>query len=169
MGTATGRAGAPIARPRGLAGVPGVVRSVRRVDLVAATPGVTPAQIVLVSGDIHFSYAARVERFAGAPGPEVRQVVSSPIRNALIPHKRGAMRFAITRAGGVVGSKLRRASRGGDTRPGLAVEAGPYFANNMCMIDYGGDSVVAVFKWSTTSDTGDDHVLTEVGRVSLRR
>lgn len=128
-----------------------------------------PASIVVASGDIHFSYAARVERFAGAPGPEVWQVVSSPIRNALIPHERGAMRFAITRAGGVVGSILRRASRGGDTRPGLAVEAGPYFVNNMCMIDYGDDSVVAVFEQSTSSDTGDDPVLTEVGRVSLRR
>ena len=79
------------------------------------------------------------------------------------------MRFAITRAGGVVGSKLRRASRSGDTRPGLAVEAGPYFANNMCMIDYGDDSAVAVVEWSTSSDIGDDPVLTEVGRVSLRR
>lgn len=95
--------------------------------------------------------------------------MSSPIRNALIPHERGAMRFAITRAGGVVGSILRHASGGGDTRPGLAVEAGPYFVNNMCMIDYGDDSVVAVFEQSTSGDTGDDPVLTEVGRVSLRR
>lgn len=79
------------------------------------------------------------------------------------------MRFAITRAGGVVGSILRHASGGGDTRPGLAVEAGPYFVNNMCMIDYGDDSVVAVFEQSTSGDTGDDPVLTEVGRVSLRR
>ena len=38
-----------------------------------------PASIVVAPGDIHFSYAARVERFAGAPGPEVWQVVSSPI------------------------------------------------------------------------------------------
>ena len=79
------------------------------------------------------------------------------------------MRSAITRAGGVVGSILRRAGRGGDTRPGLAVEAGPYFADNMCMIDYGDDPIVAVFEQSTSGDTGDDSVLTEVGRVSLRR
>ena len=37
------------------------------------------ASIVVAPGGIHFSYAARVERFAGAPGPEVWQVVSSPI------------------------------------------------------------------------------------------
>ena len=124
---------------------------------------------MVASGDIHFSCAARVERFAGAPGPEVWQVVSSPTRNALIPHERGAMRFAVKRAGGVVGSILRRASRGGGTRPGLAVGAGPYFADNMCMVDYGDDPVVAVFEQSTSGDTGDDSVLTEVGRVSLRR
>jgi len=126
-----------------------------------------PASIVVASGDIHFSYAARVEQFSDAPGPEVWQVVSSPIRNALIPPERGAMRFAITRSGRVVGALLRRASRGIDTRPGLAVEAGPYFANNMCVIDYCVEGVVAVFEQSTSSDTGDDPVLNEVGRVSL--
>jgi hypothetical protein len=126
-----------------------------------------PASIVVASGDIHFSYAASVDQFADASGPKVWQVVSSPIRNALIPHERGAMRLAITRTGGIVGSLLRRTSRGVDTRPGLSVEAGPYFANNMCVIDYGAEDVVVTFEQSTSSDTGDDPVLTEVGRVSL--
>jgi len=125
-----------------------------------------PTSIVVASGDIHFGYAARVEQFDGTRGPEVWQVVSSPIRNALIPHERGAMRFATTRGGGFVGSLLRRSSRGADTRPGLAVEAGPYFANNMCVIEFGTDRVEAVFEQSTSVDEGDVPDLTEVGRAA---
>ncbi len=121
---------------------------------------------MVASGDIHFSYAARVEQFAGSSGPDVWQIVSSPIRNALIPQERGAMRFAVTRAGGFVGAMLRRASRGVDTRPGLAVEAGPYFANNMRAIVYGAESIEAIFEQSTSSDTGNDPDLTEVGHVT---
>ena len=146
--------------PVSFAAFGGLISSLRARD-------VPPASIVVASGDIHFSYAASVEQVAGSPGPAVWQIVSSPIRNALIPHERGAMRFAITRTGAFVGAALRRASRGVDTRPGLTVEAGPYFANNMCVIDYAQAGAVAVFEQSTISDTGDDPVLTEVGRVSL--
>ena len=126
-----------------------------------------PMSIVVASGDIHFSYAARVAHFAGSGGPDVWQIVSSPIRNALIPHERGAMRFSITRAGALVGGVLRRLSRGPDTRPELDVVAGPYFANNMCQLDYAADGITATFEQSTSSDTGDDPDLTEVGRITL--
>jgi hypothetical protein len=146
--------------PESFAAFDELISSLRASD----TP---PASIVVASGDIHFSYAARVDRYAGSPGPDVWQIVSSPIRNALIPHERGAMRFAITRGGGIVGALLRRASRGADTRPAIAVEAGPYFANNMCVMDYRSGGVVAVFEQSTSSDTGDDPSLHEVGRVDL--
>ena len=131
-----------------------------------------PRSIVMASGDIHFSYAARVPQFSGPDGPDVWQIVSSPIRNALIPHERSAMRFSITRAGGIVGSALRQSSRGPDTRPHLDVVAGPYFANNICLVEYArdeqdGDDIEVVFEQSTSIDDGDDPDLTEVGRVTI--
>ena len=137
-----------------------LVRSVRDAD----DP---PTSIVIASGDIHFSYAARVERFQQSDAPEVWQIVSSPIRNALIPHERGAMRFSITRGGRVVGSLLRRLSRGPDTRPGLEMAAGPFFANNMCELTFGRDDVTAVFENSTSIADGDEPDLTVVGRITL--
>ncbi len=124
-----------------------------------------PRSIIVASGDIHFSYAARVESFE-ADGPDVWQIVSSPIRNALIPHERGAMRFALTRSGARVGKLLRRLVRGVDTRPALDVVAGPFFANNMCEIVYRPDNVELVFEQSTSSD-GDQPDLNEVARLTI--
>jgi len=130
-----------------------------------------PRSILVVSGDIHFSYAARVPEFSTPSGPDVWQIVSSPIRNALIPHERSAMRFATTRAGGVVGSALRRSARGSDTRANPEVVAGPYFANNMVQLNYNynddNDCIEVIFEQSTSIDDGDDPDLTEVGRLTI--
>jgi hypothetical protein len=101
-----------------------------------------PRSIVVASGDIHYSYAARVPTDAGErAGVPVWQVVSSPMRNALIPPERSAMRFTLTRTGRVVGSLLRRLARAPETRPGIEMVTGPLFANNLAVIDYGPDEV----------------------------
>lgn len=102
----------------------------------AATAESPPHSVVIASGDIHFTYAAKVPLHrAGAP---VWQVVSSPMRNALIPPERGVMRFTLTRAGRAAGGLLRRMVRAGNTRPGIEVVAGPLFANNLCELRYDG-------------------------------
>ena len=138
------------------------------IDDLRAQPD-PPRSIIVASGDIHFSYAARVDSFDTA-GPDVWQIVSSPIRNALIPHERGAMRFALTRTGARVGRLLRGLVRGADTRPALDVVAGPFFANNMCEIVYGPDAapdtVEVVFEQSTSTD-GSSPDLNEVARLTL--
>ncbi len=134
------------------------------IDDLRARPD-PPRSIVVASGDIHFSYAARVDSF-DSDGPDVWQVVSSPIRNALIPHERGAMRFSLTRSGGRVGGLLRRLARAPDTRPALDVVAGPYFANNMCEVIYHDDRIEVAFEQSTSTD-GDEPDLNEVGRLTL--
>jgi hypothetical protein len=124
----------------------------------------SPSSIVVMSGDIHFSYSAEVP--IGGGGHRVHQIVSSPIRNALIPHERSIMRFTLTRAGKRIGALLRRMAGAGRTAPGIAVTAGPYFANNMVQVLYRGDDVEAVFEHSTASDDGDSD-LDEVARVML--
>ena len=123
--------------------------------------------IVVASGDIHFSYAARIPGSSDLPGPDVWQIVSSPIRNALIPHERGAMRFATKRAGAIVGAVLRRASRGPDTRPHLQIEAGPHFANNMCEVVYAADQITVTFEHSTSIADGEDPDLAVVDSLTL--
>jgi hypothetical protein len=124
-----------------------------------------PRSVVVLSGDIHFSYAARVGEFDGEPGCDVWQIVSSPIRNALIPHERSAMRLATTRAGALIGAALRRLSRGRDSRPAIDVVAGPFFANNMVELRFDDAGTTAVFEHSTSAESGEDPELSVVGEL----
>ena len=69
-----------------------------------------PATISVLSGDIHFSYAAEVH-IAGAPmASKVHQLVNSPIRNSLTGPERTAMRLGKSRVAGGLGHVLRRAA-----------------------------------------------------------
>jgi len=107
-----------------------------------------------------------VTTFDHGRGPDVWQIVSSPIRNALIPHERGAMRCTLTRTGTLIGRVLRRLSKSPDTRPAIHMAAGPFFANNMCEIDYGRDSIGITFEQSTSSSDADPD-LTEVQQITI--
>lgn len=131
-------------------------------DLVAATDA--PETVIVVSGDIHFSYTATVP--LGSDRTRVHQVVSSPIRNALIPPERGVMRFTLTRTGKWTGSMLRWLARGPKSAPHIEVTSGPYFANNMCELHYRGADVEVVVEHST-SDRDGTISLDEVAHVHL--
>jgi hypothetical protein len=123
-----------------------------------------PDTVIVVSGDIHFSYTAAVP--LGSSDTRVHQVVSSPIRNALIPHERGAMRTALTPTGRRIGALLRRLARGPRTAPHIDVTSGPYFSNNMCELHYDGSDVDVTVEHSTSQDDGGT-TLAEVARVQL--
>jgi len=122
----------------------------------------SPRSIVVASGDIHFSYAARVPSRYGADreadpliaDPPVWQIVSSPIRNALIPHERSVLRLSLGRLGRVAGDVLRRSAGLRSTRPGIAMQAGPLFANNMVELHYRGSEVEMVIEQSTNDSSG---------------
>ena len=141
-----------------------------------------PKSLAIMSGDIHFSYVARVPERALAvaadrpvehgsgsgsgTGPTVWQIVSSPTRNALIPPERGVLRFTLTDAGARIGATLRRLGRGPDTRPGIELKSGPYFANNMCEVHYRGDEVWVTVEHSEPDSDGRPQ-LSNVATVDL--
>jgi hypothetical protein len=131
-------------------------------DLVASPQA--PDTVIVVSGDIHFSYTAEVP--LGSDRTRVHQVVSSPIRNALIPHERGAMRTSLTPVGRRIGAILRWLARGPSTAPHINVTSGPYFSNNMCELHYDGADVDVTVEHSTSQDDGGI-TLDEVARVKL--
>ena len=131
-------------------------------ELVAADDA--PDTVIVVSGDIHFIYTAEVP--LGSERTRVHQVVSSPIRNALIPHERGAMRTSLTPVGRRIGGALRWLARGPRTAPHITMTSGPYFANNMCELRYDGSVVEVVVEHSTSEDDGGI-TLDEVARVTL--
>jgi hypothetical protein len=95
----------------------------------------------VLSGDIHFSYATEV-RFPDDRrlASRVHQLVNSPIRNALVPPERTAMRLGSSRLARVVGRMFRRVV--GHERPPVSwdVDRGPVFANSLGQIDFDGRS-----------------------------
>jgi phosphodiesterase/alkaline phosphatase D-like protein len=126
-----------------------------------------PRSIVVASGDIHYSYAARIPNEAGErAGVPIWQVVSSPMRNALIPPERGVMRFTLTRAGRVVGALLRRLVKAPDSRVGLELSTGPLFANNLAVIEYTSDEVWLAIEHDEPGDDGTPE-LADIPRVQL--
>jgi hypothetical protein len=131
-------------------------------DLVASPQA--PDTVIVMSGDIHFSYTAAVP--LGSDRTRVHQVVSSPIRNALIPHERSAMRTSLTPVGRRIGATLRWLARGPRTAPHIDVTSGPYFSNNMCEVHYDGSDVEVTVEHSTSQDDGGA-TLDEVAHVRL--
>ncbi len=129
-------------------------------ELLAADS--SPLSIVVASGDIHFSYASRIDLDSG----KVWQVVSSPIRNALVPPERGVIRFSISAFGRRIGAALRRSCRAPETRPGAEMVVGPFFANNMAELIYGGNRVELVIEHATPGEEGRGD-LAEVARIAL--
>jgi hypothetical protein len=124
-----------------------------------------PPSTVVASGDIHFSYSARVD--IGPPAARVHQVVTSPIRNALIPPERGVIRFMLSGAGRRAGGALRRLAGRRHTATAIETDAGPFFANNMAVIRYRGRNAELVLEQGTPVDDGVRGELTEVARVEL--
>jgi len=120
--------------------------------------------VIVASGDIHFSYVASVE--IGDAKSRVYQLVSSPIRNALIPPERSVMRFTLTRTGARIGAALRRLTRRRPSAVPIDMITGPHFANNMAVINYRGDRVEVVIEHSTSADD-DGPDLTEVACIAL--
>jgi hypothetical protein len=126
------------------------------VEVGGRDVGSIPATISVLSGDIHFSYVAAVH-FPKRYGvtSRVNQLVSSPIRNALVPRERAAIRFALSRTGKWVARGLRRCA--GRRSPDLKWEMthGPVFANVLGAATFEGRTArVAVEQARATNDGG---------------
>jgi hypothetical protein len=125
-------------------------------ELAHGTPdgGPPPAVIALISGDIHFSYVARLS----TPGASARvhQLVSSPIRNSLPRRDRRILRFALTRTGRLLGRLMLRSV--GRRLPPLWWELthGPEFANEMGVLHVNGRELELVVERARHDDDGGE-------------
>ena len=110
-------------------------------DLGDASRSDAPATISVLSGDIHFSYASEIRFPDGRePGSRIHQLVNSPIRNALTPPERTAMRLGTSRFGRSLGRILRRAVRRERPRVSWEIDRGPVFGNCLGEISFDGRS-----------------------------
>lgn len=97
-----------------------------------------PASVLLLSGDVHYSYLARASfDGAGTGASPVAQVVCSPVRNPLGPVLRYANVLAQVGAAALVGRLLARAARVPRPPVRWAVEDGPWFANALATVTLG--------------------------------
>jgi hypothetical protein len=144
-GTWAARAGEWLRRALDLEDWPAFSRSFDALtDLLTSVSqgvdGPAPATIAILSGDIHFSYVSEVDLSARGPSAtRLHQIVSSPIRNALLPRERRAIRAGLSRGGSLLGRALRRAAgrRRSDLRWPLT--HGPLFGNNIGEMTFDGN------------------------------
>ena len=98
-----------------------------------------PTTISVLSGDIHFSYATEIcFPAARTPSSRVHQLVNSPIRNALTPPERTAMRLGSSRLARGLGRVVRWAVRRQRRGVTWEVDRGPVFGNCLGQISFEG-------------------------------
>jgi hypothetical protein len=124
-----------------------------------------PSTVTLLAGDIHFAYAADVQPDLRRPDVRVRQVVSSPMRNALVTTERGVIRFTATRVGTLIGRMLARAARRPRRRHRFSLVEGPVFHNNIGTLRFGSDTASAQVATAVIDD--DRPVLATAFEVAL--
>jgi hypothetical protein len=110
-----------------------------------------PASIVVLSGDVHFSYLARLTG-GGAP---VHQVVASPLCYDLERRIRGGFRAAMSTVGARVGRMLARRSGVPPVPLDWRLTDGPYFRNTIATLELVGGEATARLEQTRIGTPGD--------------
>jgi hypothetical protein len=125
----------------------------------AESPHEPPATVLVLSGDVHFSYRARaqfvVDDDEPAPTSRVHQLVNSPIRNVLDGRSRRALRLGVSPIGSLIGRALRRASGARRHPARWTVEDGPFFANHVCVVEFAGRDARMVLERADADENGE--------------
>ncbi len=122
--------------------------------------GRAPASISFLSGDVHYSYLARVTD----PGTDsvITQVVCSPLRNPLPAAFRWANRLAVARPTAALPRLLARWAKVPKPPLRWRITDGPWFDNAIATVDLRGRS--CRIRWETPSS---ETTLTGMGAVDL--
>ncbi|MET8154989.1 alkaline phosphatase D family protein [Sphaerisporangium sp. NPDC005289] len=118
------------------------------VDVAAGRRGRAPATIVLLSGDVHYSYlAAAGPASADLESARIYQAVCSPIRNPLSRSLRLANVIGSFGVASLVGGILTRTVRLPRRALRWKITNGPWFPNALASLDLDGRS--ASVRWHT--------------------
>jgi hypothetical protein len=116
--------------------------------------GRPPGSVVLLSGDVHHAYIAEVDFLSGEARTPVYQAVCSPFRNPLDAHERRAIKLAMTRTAERVGSVLARLAGVDDEPVTWRVTDGPWFDNQVAILDVDGRRVTFRLERVVAADDG---------------
>ncbi|MDT0330415.1 alkaline phosphatase D family protein [Nocardiopsis lambiniae] len=128
--------------------------------------GPAPATILLLSGDVHFSYTAPVRhREVGEDGSRIVQLVSSPLCNRLPENFRGVVRLSASAPVHLVGRFMTWLAR--VPRPSLRwrLSSDLYFGNTIGEVSFAGRDVRA--RWYHVAEGGPDALPVVRTRVDL--
>lgn len=136
----------------------------RSAGATSARPSTTgPATVLLVSGEVHYSYLAELDT-ADVP---VWQLVSSPLRNPSTRRLRGMHRLSTTRVGAVVGRVLARSV--GVPAPAWRwnLRGGPWFGNTYATARFERSGVQVELVSTDGEAIGAGATFGEVARVRI--
>jgi hypothetical protein len=105
-------------------------------EVASGKRGEPPASVTFLSGDVHNSYLAEVDRPAGTT--RILQAVCSPIRNPLPAVVRGGQAFAAKKGGTGIGRALARSVRLPEPPLRWHIAKGPWFDNNLATLEADG-------------------------------
>ena len=129
----------------------------RLAEVADGAHGAPPATILLLSGDVHYSYLAKARR------RPIYQIVCSPIRNPLSRTLRLANVVASFGVAGLVGNLLARAARLPRPPYRWKIVKGPWFHNAVATLDLAGRE--ATVRWHTAGPATD--AVSEIAGVRL--
>lgn len=115
--------------------------------------GAAPASVLFLSGDVHHSYITEVQRTGGS---RVLQLVCSPIRNPMPRVVRAAFAVIAHGVARPVGAALARSARVPDPPLRWRGVAGPWFDNNIAVLDIEGDDLRTVWLGGRRVPSVDD-------------
>lgn len=146
-------------------------------EVVRGERGVPPASIVFLSGDVHHSYMSEVQdpwratagSELGRPerehtGTRVMQFVCSPIRNPLPRAMRTVMAVLTHGVAAPIGALAARSARVPDAAWSWRNLAGPWFDNNLAVLQLAGDQMQV--SWSTGEVHDGRHEHPQLERVA---
>jgi hypothetical protein len=123
--------------------------------LADGSAGPPPASITVISGDIHHSYLAEVKLPAIAPGISVYQAVCSPIHNLLPAKLRRSLRLVASRFGATITGVAARLAGVPAPQIRWRVTDGPWFANMLAELDFGGRQASIRFDRAVAEPAGE--------------
>ena len=121
-------------------------------SVAAGERGPAPETVLALSGDVHFGYVA--EAALGGIS-RVRQIVSSPLRQASSPNERRAQRAAMTFPFSLLARGLMSTTPRARPRFPWQVTDGPWFDNHVVLLEFQGRRVTMRAERAILSEDND--------------
>ncbi|HXH56930.1 alkaline phosphatase D family protein [Iamia sp.] len=147
-------------------------------SVASGAQGPPPSSVLVLSGDVHFSYLAWAEvdtsdgsdlasaAATGSGGPDggaparVVQLVCSPLRNGVPANLQRVLRLASSRVGRLAGHLARRTAAHGDEPVDWRLDEGPWFGNFVASLTFDGRTATVRFERSRHDPDGRADLVT---------